>query len=114
MLAKSAPRFFVTSGEVLPNNSARVFDASSPAWCSDMLFNQQFLRAQGNWANDVLRSRGHIFLNDVYDALGLSRTKLGAISGWTHPGTVDFGVVTHDDNTFDLNFNIQGIILDLI
>lgn len=109
---QSAPPLFLLPAATIRNDSARTFDDTCSTWSVHQEFNYRFLKAQQSWANDMLRSRGHVLLNDVYDALGLQRTKLGAVAGWTTGDTIDFGVVSHDNNTFDLNFNIRGVILD--
>lgn len=109
---------------------ARVFDeASSPNWESSWMFNQTFLRTVQNYMNDLLRSRGHLFLNEVYDALGLERSKQGAVVGWVLDGGssdnyVDFGIfgdayegirfVKGDNNSVWLDFNVDGVIFDKI
>ena len=41
-----------------------------------------FLKHQINYANDLLKHRGYLFLNDVYDMLGYARTKTGQFLGW--------------------------------
>lgn len=110
---------------------ARWFEAeSSTSWNKPEYeeYNWLFLRSQQNWANDMLRARGHIMLNEVYDSLGLSRTTLGAVVGWTYalhkevdpsqPNFVDFGCWEQEGKSFDakpgailLDFNVQGPIL---
>jgi len=114
METKSAPQLFVVQAATIRNDSARTFDDTCAAWSIHQEYNDLFIRAQQNHANDLLRSRGHVFLNDVYDFLGLPRTQLGAVAGWMYPGEIDFGTVAKPDNTFDLNFNIQGIIYNLL
>lgn len=78
---------------------ARYFDESSSHWDRDPEYNLVFLRSQQQYANDLLRSKGHIFLNEVYDMLGLPRSKAGQIVGWVYDtknpngdNYVDFGI----------------------
>ncbi len=107
---------------------ARFYDESAANWSPFPDDNVAFVRCQQNWANDILRSRGHIFLNEVYDALGLERSKAGAIVGWVMDeggdNYVDFGVFNEDSvNQFFirgqepsvlLDFNVDGVIYDKI
>ncbi len=44
--------------------------------------NLAWLRQQQQWANDTLRARGYLFLNEVYEQLGFPRTSDGQIVGW--------------------------------
>lgn len=124
------------TGEVAdPNlNSiyARFFDDGCTGWTKDPEYNLMFLRDQQRYANDLLKSRGHIFLNEVYDMLGIQRTKAGACVGWIYDeknpvgdNFVDFGIydlykeknrdfVNGYERTILLDFNVDGDILDLI
>jgi len=99
------------------------FDRYATAWEKDKFQNECTLRSEENWANDKLRLQGYLFLNDVFERLGLPKTKTGQIVGWVYEGYgdgfIDFGVtdcsnyedVTYDSNAFDLNFNVDGDIL---
>lgn len=106
-----------------------LFDEVNPNWNRAPEYNQIFIQAQQNYANDLLRARGHVFLNDIHDMLGLPRTKPGQIVGWVLEGDgdgyIDFGVFKN--NEFDamrfvsgqepsiwLDFNVDGNVLDLI
>lgn len=78
---------------------ARYFDENCAHWDSDPEYNLVFLRAQQQYANDLLRTKGHLFLNEVYDMLGIPRTKAGQVVGWyydeknpTGDNYVDFGI----------------------
>jgi len=110
---------------------AKFFDESSSSWSRDPELNRFFLQSQQNYANDQLISRGHIFLNEVYDLLGLERTSAGSVVGWvvSHDGStdnkVDFGIFNEDSqaardfvNGFEgailLDFNVDGVIYNLI
>jgi hypothetical protein len=84
-----------------PSIYARYFDHNSKEWQSNAEFNRFFLRTQQNYFNDLLRVRGHVFLNEVYDALGIERCSEGQIVGWIKgsgdhdgDGYIDFGM--HD------------------
>lgn len=106
------------------------FDESSPNWSKDRGYNQMFINTQQSWATDKLRANGHLFLNEVYDMLGLPRTKAGAVVGWIMDGEnsdnyVDFGVfrgdisrgtdfVNGDERSVWLDFNVDGVIYDKI
>ena len=110
---------------------AKFFDASSREWEKDPEYNLMFLRAQQQYANDLLRSRGHLFLNEVYDMLDIQRTKEGQIVGWVydeeHPvgdNFVDFGIyetnrsnrnfVNGYESVILLDFNVDGNIWELM
>lgn len=116
----------------LISDYAKFFDESCAGWSKDPEYNLMFLKGQQNYANDLLKSRGHVFLNEVYDMLGIDRTKAGNIVGWIydekHPvgdNFIDFGIYNLDSdrarafvNGYErnilLDFNVDGNILDLI
>ena len=105
---------------------AKVFDEYSRYWNKDPELNRLFVQAQQNYANDLLQVRGHVFLNEVYDQLGLERTKAGAVVGWiiSEEGDnyIDFGIFNSDPNKTGfvngwersvwLDFNVDGVIYD--
>lgn len=105
-----------------------VFDETNQNWQRADEYNQLFIQAQQNWANDLLRAKGHVFLNEVHDMLGLPRTKAGQIVGWVMDGEgdnyIDFGVfnnisrgmqfVTGNERSIWLDFNVDGPVLDLL
>ena len=107
---------------------ARFFDKNSSQWSPQPEYNLTFLKCQQNYANDLLHARGHIFLNEVYDMLGVPRTQGGAIVGWVKgegDDFVDFGIFDGDDekkrafvNGYEdsvlLDFNVAGVIYDMI
>lgn len=108
---------------------AKFFDEYSTQWQKSAETNLYFLRLQQNHANDMLRARGHVFLNEVYDMLGLPRTKEGSIYGWVMNGdgttVIDFGIYNIENpagrafvNGYEkailLDFNVTGIIWDQI
>jgi Family of unknown function (DUF6353) len=114
-----------------PSIYARFFDPVSPSWSKEPEYNMIFLKCQQNYANDLLRSRGHVFLNEVYDMLGLSRSKAGAVVGWVlskngeTDNFVNFGVfdgkeqiardfVNGREGAILLDFNVDGVIYDKI
>lgn len=106
---------------------AQIYDESSKCWDPDRDYNILYLKAQQNLANDLLKSRGHVFLNEVYDMLGLDRTPAGAVVGWTKFGDgdkfIDFGMDFWENDPNDpdhvpgrwiLDFNVDGVIYELI
>ena len=112
-----------------PNNwsmYARFFDEYSTSWQKNAELNRIFVQAQQNYANHILHAQGHLFLNEVYDMLGLPRTKAGQVVGWvTKNGGdnyVDFGMFEAANSNFVnaweksviLDFNVDGVIYELI
>ena len=78
---------------------AKFFDESCPGWTKDPEYNLMFLRNQQQYANDLLESRGYLFLNEVYEMLGIQRTRQGQVIGWIY-----------DKNVIDkVNFGIYNI-----
>lgn len=112
-----------------PGSRYAVFfdEVSSRNWSVDPDINLLFLRSQQLYLNDRLRARGHVFLNEVYDSLGLSHTEAGAIVGWrwkkgTGDDFIDFGCWDGGEVVMDffngregailLDFNVDGVIYD--
>lgn len=94
----------------------RKFDDQACHWSSDPFVNMLLLRTVQNYANDVLTSRGHVFLNEIYDNLGMSRTSQGAISGWLN-GPVRFWnqeLEADEEGAITLVFVTEGVIYDKI
>ena len=111
---------------------ARFFDDGCAGWEKDAEYNLMFLKHQQNYANDLLKKQGYLFLNDVYYMLGIPKTKAGQVVGWVYDeensigdNFVDFGIydvynekardfVNGYERTILLDFNVDGNILDLI
>lgn len=60
------------------------FGPGNPNWEKNPAYNLMWLRGIENYCADILRSRKHLFVNDVLDALGEKRTPEGAIDGWLY------------------------------
>jgi hypothetical protein len=81
-----------------------------------------FLNGIQAYMNDLLHARGHLFLNEVYDALDIPRSDAGQHVGWTMYGDgdlfVDFGIIEVYNANFVngseprilLDFNVDGPI----
>ena len=105
---------------------ARFFDELSSYYEKDSEYNLMFLRKQQRYANDLLRSKGRLFLNEVYDMLDIPRTKAGQVVGWVYDpdnpnvdNYVSFGIYDVDKQTCRqfvngverailLDFNVDG------
>ena len=116
----------------LYSDYARFFDEANPNWQNDPEYNLMFLKSQQQYANDLLKSRGRLFLNEVYDMLGIDRSKAGQVVGWTYnpknptgDNFVDFGIydmskervrafVNGYETNILLDFNVDGNVWDLM
>lgn len=97
-------------------------------WSPNPDYSEAFLRNIQNYFNDLLRTRGHVFLNEVLDQIGLERTPAGAVCGWVKGAGddyIDFGYMEGfiRDRKLDsdlcrknihLNFNVDGLIWNMI
>lgn len=109
---------------------ARVFDeVGSTQWTPSPDHNKAFLLMEQNYFNERIKTRGYIFLNEVYERLGFRPTKAGSIVGWVYQNDnyegIDFGIFTaHTQKAAEflegtepsiiLDFNVQGDILSLV
>jgi hypothetical protein len=128
---KLKPKF----GEIPESYLRPFFDEVNPNFTKDPVANYLFLKGVQAHMNHRLEAFGHVFLNDVYDALGMPRCREGAVAGWLHKPNdpnhkgdnfVDFGFMSSRDpqaiafrngeeRAVRLNFNIDpDVIFDQI
>lgn len=113
---------------------ARFFDASCSGHTKDPEYNLMQLRNWQAYCNEILKSRGYMFLNEVYDILDIPRTKAGQQVGWTYvkdgenpngDNYIDFGIYNQQyeptrrfvngcEYNVLLDFNVDGVIIDKI
>ena len=109
---------------------AVIFDETSSEWSNDPEYNKMTLLRIQQTCNDMLHSRGYLFLNEVYHELGLPATRIGQMVGWLDDGNgdgfVSFGIFDVEAvnnrsefiNGFEpsilLDFNVDGVIWDKI
>lgn len=105
------------------------FDETCTGWVRDAERNKFFLLRQQDYANELLKSKGYLFLNDVYAMVGAQPTEAGQIVGWVYKENneigdnfVDFGVfdihseasrnfVNGHEKSIWLTFNVDGPII---
>lgn len=113
-----------------PNNYspyARCFETGCTGWTKDPESNLFFLHQQQNWANDRLKAKGYLALNEVYEMLGFQPTRAGSVMGWIYDeddpnvdSFVDFGIydihkpanrdfVNGYERSIWLDFNVANI-----
>lgn len=103
----------------------------NPHWEPNNEYNIMFIKAQESYANDLLKAKKRLFLNDVYEMLGLPQTKAGQVVGWVYDkdnpvgdNYVDFGLYTDNlsysdlvnglDPAILLDFNVDGNIWEMM
>jgi len=105
-----------------------IFGPASHHWKHIFEYNMMFLRQVENHLNNKLVTQGHLFLNEVYDEIGLKRTVQGQKVGWLTLGPavpgdfgmrpVDFGLAANmstlvsNDGSIHLTFNVHGEIIE--
>lgn len=108
----------------------RIFDDGCTGWTKDPELTLMFLLDQQRFANDKLKAHGYLFLNEVYDMLGIPRSKAGQVVGWIYDeknpigdNFVDFGIfdinsekardfVNGYERAIILDFNVDGNIME--
>ena len=106
------------------------FDETSSCWVRDAESNKFFLARQQDYANEKLRAKGYLFLNEVLDMLGIPRNRAGQAVGWIYDeknpigdNYIDFGILDIRceanrnfmnglEKSIWLNFNVDGDILN--
>jgi hypothetical protein len=107
---------------------ARFYDDGCTGWDKNPEYSLMYLKNVQNWANNRLQAEGRLFLNEVYEALGIPKTKAGQSVGWVYDESnpdsdnyVDFGITDiHNEKVRDfvngyervvlLDFNVNGDI----
>ena len=108
------------------------FDEYATGWVKDAESNKFFLMRQQDYANEKLKARGYLFLNEVLDMVGIPRCRAGQTVGWIYDeenpigdNYVDFGMLNiHSEASRDfmngyerciwLDFNVDGDILNCL
>lgn len=105
----------------------RFFDKHSKGYETNSDYTDMFLRAQENIAQQKLVADRYLFLNDVYDLLGIERTVAGQVVGWLYDPNDPTGdnrvrfkrydVYREDENgeivpAILIDFNVDGYILN--
>lgn len=117
---------------------SRFFQEGCTGWTKNAELNMMFLRQQQTFANQKLKSKGYLYLNEVYEMLGIPASKEGHVVGWIYDDTdpdndsfVDFGIydvytpneklnearrdfVNGWERNILLDFNVRGNIYDLL
>lgn len=94
---------------------ARIFDESNVNWSKDQKANLMFLKYQQTYATDLLKKKGTVFLNEVYEMLGIPRSQEGCVVGWHYDeknpigdNYIDFGLNDIIKSSIVLDFNVDG------
>lgn len=105
------------------------FDETANGWVRDAERNKFFLLRQQDYANELLKTKGYLFLNDVLEMVGIDRTEAGQIVGWVYKDNnetgdnyIDFGIfnihseanrnfVNGLEKSIWLTFNVDGPII---
>lgn len=99
---------------------AQSFDPGNRNWDRNEEYTRMFIDAQQKHANDRLRAYGHVFLNEVYDMLGIERTSTGQLVGWVKgygDDYIEFKLYPyqdHDTGSMIIDFNVDGQVYQLI
>lgn len=113
-----------------PSPYARFFDESCTQWTKNSEHNMMTLKCLQDHYNRQLRVKGVVFLNDIYESLGIPRSKAGQLVGWVYDpkssdtdNYIDFGIYNHEnarsrdfvngwERSILLDFNVDGVVYD--
>ena len=120
---KTVKRNIKYMDSAMPSEFAVIYDDGCAGWTKDPEDNKFFLIQQQRYANERLKRRGYLSLNEVYELLGFPSTKAGQVVGWLYDckdpnykgdNFVDFGLynVDYEPNRDFVNGYERNIILD--
>ena len=94
---------------------ARIFDESNINWSKDQEVNLMFIKQCQKRADDLLKKKGTVFLNEVYEMLGIPRSQEGCVVGWHYDeknpigdNYIDIGLNDINKSSIVLDFNVDG------
>lgn len=111
---------------------ARFYDDGCTGWSKNPEHSLTYLINVQNWATNRLKAEGFLFLNEVYEALGIPKTQAGQVVGWVYDeenpdvdNFVDFGLdniyraktrdfVNGYERVILLDFNVDGNVQKLM
>ena len=109
---------------------ARIFDETNELWVNDAEQNLMLIKNAQCLANNALRRKGYLWLNEVYELLGFPASGAGQVVGWIYDESdpekdnfVDFGLydinnprkaefLNGNEKNVILDFNVEGYIFD--
>lgn len=125
---KKGKQTLYSTDKVTCSDFAKYFDSTCNGWIEGSPENSLvFLKqAERHW-NDKLHQRGFVFVNEIYEYLGIPVTKKGKDWGWIDDGTeykISFGIfnshseanrrfVNGLEDVVLLEFNVDGDISEL-
>lgn len=97
------------------------FGPDNDNWSEIYEHNLFYVTRAQNYFNDLLQTKGHVFLMDVTRHLGIPDSKVGAVTGWVYDKNtgddyIDFGIkdLQESHGYILMDFNVDGVILELI
>ena len=90
----------------------RCFDEYCPNWTKSAQLNRQFLEGQQKYANDRLKTRGYLTLNELYESLGFDATEFGQYVGWVYDAEEINGDPYVDFGMYDINSEANRLFIN--
>lgn len=109
---------------------SRFWEEGMRGWDPDPTYRISYLKGIQQYCQDRLVANGYLFLNDVYEELGIPKTKAGQCVGWIYDKNnpvgdnyIDFGLynekigatrrfINGEEDVILLDFNVDGDILN--
>lgn len=121
---------FVPEDPGLISPYARVFDCTNWNYAHNSpALSISFIKNVEEWVNNQLHAKGYMFLNDVYEQLGMERSEAGQYMGWVDDGElgnshISFGIDWENSpsvhafargkiDCLTLDFNVDGPIIHM-
>lgn len=96
------------------DQTSKFFDEDNPNWSPVGDINEMFLRMTQDLMNHDLARKGHILLNDVYQALGFEATAPGSVLGWSQQVNndtfIELDFIRMAEGRIALDFNVDGVV----